>query len=132
MAVLDLIRSPTFLLKVLELILSIVIAGLTSGQPVGVSPGFYERVAVVDGTIVGYIMLGILIIVGYVLRCPLDDKLILISSAAAVLLFVTSGALILDAYTRGAKLAQILIGGILALINGLVYAGDAFLTWKFS
>ncbi|XP_049794024.1 uncharacterized protein LOC126203698 [Schistocerca nitens] len=133
MAVTDLIRSPSFLIKVVELVLSIIIAGLTTGQAVAASPDIYVRLAVVDGTIVCYIILGVLIIIGYVLECPIHTKLILISSAAACVLFVTTGGLILDAYTRSYfKVTQVIIAGILALVNGVVYAADAFLSWKFS
>ncbi|XP_049839605.1 uncharacterized protein LOC126284601 [Schistocerca gregaria] len=133
MALTEVVKNPPFIIKAVTLVLSIIIACLTTNQEVGLGPSTHVRTAVVDGTIVAFIILGILILIGYVIGSPLHLYLILLSSAAGGILFLVSGGIMLDSYVRDPyKYGEVCGAGILALINGLVYACDVFLTWKYS
>lgn len=133
MAISNLATSPPFIIKVIALVISVVTAVLTTNQQVGLGPDTLVRYAVVDGTIVTFIVLGVLTLLGYIIGHPLHKKLILLSSGGAVILFLVSGGLILDSYVRDEfKDVQVCFGGILALLNGLMYAADVFLSWKYS
>lgn len=119
---------PTFWLKILELIVAAICAGLAADEwTVAMSP---SKAAVVNGTLIGYIMLSIVVILGTVLDIPLDRTLILIITLPGAVMFIASGAIMMEAWDKSAnRSGEVLGSGIMAVINGLVYLTDFGLTY---
>jgi hypothetical protein len=125
----NLVRSPIFLVKVLELVLSstaMILFMADTTQLFVVRPKW----AVMLGTLVGFIMISIITIVGDVLNTPVHRKLILMLTLPAALLFFSTGGIIIEAYHHASVSTGYLVtSGILAFINGFAYFGDFALTF---
>jgi hypothetical protein len=123
------IKSPTFLIKVLELLLSSLAMTLLMADTtilVAVKPKW----AVMFGTLVGFIMISIITIVGGVLKTPLHRTLILMMTLPAALLFFTTGGIIIEAFHHArVSTGYLVTSGIVAFINGFAYIGDFALTF---
>jgi hypothetical protein len=122
------IRAPTFLLKVLELVLNSIalIEFMADYTPI---MAHKSKWAVILGTLVGYIMISIMTIVAALLKSPLPRSLFLTITLSAVLMFFATGGLIFEQYHQAKhSTAHLLISGMVALISGITYACHFVLT----
>ncbi|XP_021931841.1 uncharacterized protein LOC110835674 isoform X1 [Zootermopsis nevadensis] len=119
---------PTFLLKILQLVVTIICVGLVASEwYVAASP---TKTAVVNGTLIGYIMLSTVIILGVILDTPLDRKLILVITLPGAVMFFASGAIMMEAWNIYAVRSDKVLGaGILTFLNGIAYIADFVLTF---
>ncbi|XP_023727323.1 uncharacterized protein LOC111875357 [Cryptotermes secundus] len=124
----DLFKMSTFWLKILELTVTAVCIGLVADNwNVAMTP---SKVAVVNGTLVGYIMLSIVIILGIALDIPLDRTLVLVITLPGAVMFITSGALMIESWDRNPNTTgEVLGSGVMALLNGFIYLVDFGLTY---
>jgi hypothetical protein len=123
------IKSPTFLIKILELVLSSLAMTLFMADTTHLVVA-KAKWAVMFGSLIGFIMISIITIVGAVLKIPLHRTLILIMTPPAALLFFASGGIIMEAFHHASRSTAYLISsGIVAFINGFVYCGDFALTF---
>lgn len=122
------LKSPTFYLKVLELVMSAVATGLFTAETSSV--GTKPKWAVVFGTLIGFIMISIIVIISTIMNSPLHRNMILMITAAGALMFITTGALIFEMWDHQAYVTGYLIGsGFVAFLNGFVYIADCILTF---
>jgi FtsH-binding integral membrane protein len=120
----NLIKSPTFLIKILELVLTSLAVTLFMAVTTRIV-AVKAKWAIMSGTLIGFIMISVITIVGGVLKTPLHRTLILIA-----LLFFAAGGIILEAFHNASNSTAYLISsGIVAFFNGFVYCGDFALTF---
>jgi hypothetical protein len=122
------VKTPSFLIKVLELVLSSIalIEFMADSTPI-LAPK--SKWAVMLGTLVGYIMISIIIIIAALLRTPLPRLLLLVINLSAVLMFIAAGGLIFEQYHNAKEpTGNLMISGLVALLCGVVYCGDFLLT----
>ncbi|XP_049840012.1 uncharacterized protein LOC126284835 [Schistocerca gregaria] len=135
MACSNLLKSPPFIIKVVELLICIALAALTANDRVAEGSDRLVRYAVVNATIASFMLLGVLNIMGYVLGCPIHTKLVVIASAAAVILYLATGLIILETYNQyifPSRHSNVFIAVILCFISSAAYIVDAILSWKCS
>jgi hypothetical protein len=122
-------KSPTLMIKVLELVLSslaMILFMCDTTQLVTVK----SKWAVMLGTLIGFIMISIITIVGRVLKTPLHRMMILMITLPAAFLFFSAGGIIMEAWHFASSSTGYLISsGIVAFINGFAYLGDFLLTF---
>lgn len=119
-----LIKSPTFLAKILELVLcSLAIVLFMSDTSYLVT--VKSKWAVVFGTLIGFIMISIIVIVGSVLNPPPHRTLMMMIALPAAFMFFSTGGIIIETWYHATRSTGYLIGsGILAFITGFIYLGD--------
>lgn len=119
----DLFRMPTFVMKVIELVVTTVCVGLVTDMwYVAMTPA---KTVVVNGTFVGYIMLSTVIILGFVLDTPLDRKLVQVVTLPGAVMFFASGSIMTEAWKNfGSQADRLLVSGILTFLNGFIYLAD--------
>jgi putative Ca2+/H+ antiporter (TMEM165/GDT1 family) len=126
------LKSPTFLIKILELMLSILAIAMFMADSTQIVT-LKSKWAVIFGTIIGFIMISIITVAGSLLKTPLHRSLILMITLPAALLFLAAGGLLFEAFNHASKsTAYLIISGISTFTNGLVYLCDFILTFKNS
>ncbi|XP_021937670.1 uncharacterized protein LOC110838633 [Zootermopsis nevadensis] len=125
----ELCRSPTFLAKILELVLnclSIVLFMWDTSYLITAK----SKWAVVFGTLIGFLMISIIIMVAIVIDSPLHRILILLVTLPAAFLFFSTGGILIETWYNAKHSTGYLIGsGILAFFSGITYLGDFALTF---
>eukprot|EP01054_Gregarina_sp_Poly1_P007178 Gregarina_sp_Poly_1__7177@NODE_3938_length_816_cov_3_620828_g2549_i0_p1_GENE_NODE_3938_length_816_cov_3_620828_g2549_i0NODE_3938_length_816_cov_3_620828_g2549_i0_p1_ORF_typecomplete_len141_score11_02MARVEL/PF01284_23/6_3e05DUF3792/PF12670_7/0_0064DUF3792/PF12670_7/1_2e02ER_lumen_recept/PF00810_18/0_018_NODE_3938_length_816_cov_3_620828_g2549_i0362784 len=131
----EVIKTPAFLMKILELILEIIMIALMAGDmPAG---NTNEKNAFGYGIMVGYIIISVIIIAGFILDHPLHTTLILMITGPGAILFITAGSLMIEIWDKGVPVLGALVvvpdrvigAGILGLLTGAVYIVDTLLTY---
>ncbi|XP_059474005.1 uncharacterized protein LOC132195809 [Neocloeon triangulifer] len=120
------LKSIVFWFKVAELVLNIIIIALVTegGYIAGTSRAF-----VALGTPYAFIIISSLMIAGLLLDEALSKRITMVLSAIGGLLFVTAGALMIDYWVNWPHLNDLTIGGgILSILLGLLFFGDAAFT----
>ncbi|GFG28744.1 hypothetical protein Cfor_02991 [Coptotermes formosanus] len=119
----DLLRMPTFIMKVTELVVTIIcVALVTDMWYVAMTPA---KTAIVNGTFVGYILLSTVIILGLILDTPLDRTLVLVVTLPGAVMFFASGSIMMQAWNNfGSQADRLLLSGVLSFLNGFVYLVD--------
>jgi hypothetical protein len=127
--VVQLIKSPTFVIKVLELLLTSLAMTLLMADTTHIV-AVKGKWAVMFGTLIGFIMISIITIVGRVLKTPLHRSLMLMINLSAALLFLTAGGILFEAFHHASSSTGCLVSSaIVTFINGFVYCGDFALTF---
>lgn len=126
------LKSPTFLAKILELALNSISTALFMAETYSLVT-MKSKWAVLFGTLVGFIMISIIIIITTILNSPLHRTVMLMVTLTGAFLFFATGGLIIETWYNAANATGYLIGaGIIAFLNGFVYLGDFALTsFKF-
>ncbi|XP_023708937.1 uncharacterized protein LOC111865273 [Cryptotermes secundus] len=124
-----LIKSPTFLAKIFELVLCCIAVVLFMSDTSYLAT-VKSKWAVVFGTLIGFIMISIIVIVGSVLNTPPHRTLMLMIALPAAFMFFSTGGIIIETWYHANDSTAYLIGsGILAFITGFIYLGDFALTF---
>ncbi|XP_067015296.2 uncharacterized protein [Anabrus simplex] len=129
------LKSPLFLIKVVELVMAVICTVLSSVHPTSIV--YYEyfyKMEVVHGTFIGFSLVASVIILGYVTGNALKTPLIMIISATAAIMFLTSGIFVFQAhinYSSGVTgTGNLIAAGIFAIITCMLYLVDLGLTYK--
>jgi len=118
------LKSPTFLAKILELALNSVATALFMADT------YYLQTTKPFGTLIGFIMISIIIIITTILDSPLHRYVMLMTTFCAAFLFFASGGLIFEMWANNSHVTGYLISsGFFAFSNGLVYLVDCALTF---
>ncbi|KAL0279470.1 UNVERIFIED_CONTAM: hypothetical protein PYX00_001018 [Menopon gallinae] len=117
-------------IKLLELLLTITCVGLHY-HSFRAKDTYGEMVT--TGTFCGYLIILIGVYAGYLFSMPISKRIDIFYSVAGCALFVASGALAIEQYQNAYKSETRDIGlakGSLAIINGLAFLIDAFLSFR--
>jgi len=116
------------IMTLIELVVTIIcVALVTDMWYVAMTP---IKTVVVNGTLVGYMMLSTVIILGFVLDAPLDRRLVQLIRLPGAVMFIASGIIMMEAWQNfGSRGDRLLIAGILAPVNGVVYLVDFVLNY---
>jgi hypothetical protein len=126
----QLFKSSSFLLKLLEMVLNIFAIILFVNDTTSLML-VRSKWAVLLGTLIGFLMVSIIVVISTVLKTPLHRTLIMIISLPAAFMFFATGGIMLEQYSNIANATGCLLtAGIVAFIDGFVYLGDFVLTFR--
>lgn len=112
----------------MELVISVVSVGLLAGLG-GVATDNH-KLALVYGTVVGFIMVSVVTIGASVIDNGLHRTLIMMISLPAAFLFFASGAIMIQSWATVSGVSyRVLVSGIVAFSNGIVYLVDLALAY---
>jgi len=124
-------KSPTFFAKILELVLAAIATGIFMAENSFLLT-YRSKWAVMFGTLIGFIMISIIIIITTVLNNPLHKAVLLMVSLAAAVMFFATGGIMFELYHNSSRASGLLIGsGMFAFLNGIVYLVDGGITLKY-
>jgi ABC-type Fe3+-siderophore transport system permease subunit len=87
--------------------------------------------AVMLGTLVGFIMISIIVIVAAVLKAPLHKNMILLINVPAAFMFICTSIIIFMQHHNAQKsTGYLLVAGMFALMNCIAYCVDLWFTYK--
>ncbi|XP_034653475.1 uncharacterized protein LOC117891831 [Drosophila subobscura] len=91
---------------------------------------YSSQAMLVCGTLTGYAIICATLGLGHLVGANIDKRIDVLFSVAAVILFISSGAVILDrwldAYEKDSDKNSVLAAAIFCLTNGAIFVGDTF------
>lgn len=125
------LKSPSFLLKWVELALAVVCIALLRDATIFPSSDI-DKLAVAYMTICGYLLINTVLIIGLFQGEQMPKTLSLLFLGAGGVLWITTGAFMIEHYdskvVSSKSRDKLLAAAIIALVNGVVYLVDGFFT----
>ncbi|XP_067015297.1 uncharacterized protein [Anabrus simplex] len=125
------LKKPTFVLKLVELVLAVIAIALVADSFIGIG----GKLSTIYGTYIGFLILSCVMVAALFMETSPHPMLMLVVSAVAGIMFIVAGALCFDLYgtfEHFPNTTGVLVAGIIGIIGGIVYALDAFLTFKYN
>ncbi|XP_012269024.1 uncharacterized protein LOC105693574 [Athalia rosae] len=142
------------LIKIVEVVLAIFAIGLVV-DPFNSFQKIYNKpqtklddIAIVYVTIAGYILINMVIIIGYVMGDRMPKKTALLFSSVGAILFIVAGSVIVHDWRklRGSYvqisnnaiypskqfMEMLISGGVFAFVDAAVFVVDVFITFQYS
>lgn len=124
-------KSPTFLLKILELVLNIFAIILFVSDSTSLML-VRSKWAVLLGTLIGFLMVSIIIILTALLKHPLPRPMIMMIALPAAFMFFATGGIMMEQYSNiGNSTGCLLTAGIICFMNGFTYLWHFVLIFRY-
>ncbi|XP_062139807.1 uncharacterized protein LOC133848320 [Drosophila sulfurigaster albostrigata] len=92
--------------------------------------GYSSEAMLVCGTLAGYLIICSSLAIGHLLGAKMDRRIDVLFAVAGCVLFISTGAIILDRWMNNYETAidknTILSAGVLAFANGAIFIADTF------
>ncbi|XP_055383041.1 uncharacterized protein LOC129613123 [Condylostylus longicornis] len=127
------VQTGRLLLRIVELAVAIGCIALVETKGI-----ILPRQMLTCGTFVGFTIICAVLVLGHIISSPLDKRVDMLISIGGVILFIATGAVIIDAFKDTTTIFGVgkeykdyaLATGGLAIIDAVVFLIDIFITFR--
>ncbi|XP_065201161.1 uncharacterized protein LOC135832094 [Planococcus citri] len=126
---LELLRSPFFVTKVVELALSIICSFLLAGI---LPSDTIFQIEVVHTTIFGFVLVNLVVVLAFFFEEPLSSRLAITISAVATAFHVVAAIIMFGYYLAETNVSRrILAAAFITLLDAVIFGADCFFTCRY-